>query len=246
MKHIPVLLLVFFSSGTFYAQKLEGSWKLTHKNGTEINNVEYIRIYQDGYFAFGGKKTDNNEFTDTGGGEYLLEEDEYTEIPDFYTTDPEKIGKKQTYSLAATDKQIVLKQANGGTETWTRLSGQKDDLTGNWVITGRANTEGEVREMTPGDRRTIKILSGGRFQWVAFNSGTKEFHGTGGGTYTAEDGKYTEQITFFSRDNSRVGASLEFNYEVKDGKWHHSGKSSAGKPIYEIWSRYEEAYVPKE
>ncbi|MGS2737763.1 hypothetical protein [Sinomicrobium sp. M5D2P17] len=246
MKHIPTLLLIFFSLGTLYAQKLEGTWKLTHKNGTEINDMEYIRIYQDGYFAFGGKKMEGNEFTDTGGGEYILKGDQYMEIPDFYTADPEKIGKKQTYLLAGTGKQIVLKQANGDTETWTRVSDQKDDLTGNWVITGRANPEGEVSEMTPGDRRTIKILSGARFQWIAFNSKTKEFHGTGGGTYTARDGKYTEQITFFSRDNSRVGASLEFNYEVKDGKWHHSGKSSAGKPIYEIWSGYHEAYTPEE
>lgn len=96
--------------------------------------------------------------------------------------------------------------------------------------------------MTPGDRRTIKILSGDRFQWVAFNSATKEFSGTGGGTYTAGNGKYTENIEFFSRDDSRVGASLEFDYDVKDGKWHHKGKSSKGDDIYEIWSPYEEAY----
>ena len=25
--------------------------------------------------------------------------------------------------------------------------------------------------------------------------------------------------------------------ELQEGKWHHSGKSSKGKPIYEIWSK---------
>ncbi|MEM8527706.1 MAG: hypothetical protein AAGG68_23895, partial [Bacteroidota bacterium] len=64
---------------------------------------------------------------------------------------------------------------------------------------------------------------------------TKQFLGTGGGTYTAKDGKYVEHITFFSRDDSRVGASLAFDYEVIDGNWHHRGLSSKGKPIYEIW-----------
>ena len=77
---------------------------------------------------------------------------------------------------------------------------------------------------------------------VAFNSKTKEFYGTGGGEYSAENGKYTENIQFFSRDNSRVGASLGFDFELKDGEWHHSGKSSKGDPIYEIWSPYSEAY----
>ena len=99
-----------------------------------------------------------------------------------------------------------------------------------------------MNKMTPGDRRTIKILGGDRFQWVAFNSATGDFMGTGGGIYSAENGKYTEQIEFFSRDNSRVGAGLDFNYEVKEGEWHHSGKSSKGDPIYEIWSPYSEAY----
>jgi hypothetical protein len=128
-------------------------------------------------------------------------------------------------------------------EIWEKISDSKDDLTNNWVITGRKR-DNEITRSTPGARRTIKILSGGRFQWVAFNSETKEFMGTGGGTYTAENGTYIEKIEFFSRDDSRVGASLEFNYEVIDGEWHHSGLSSTGNPIYEIWTTYSKAYIP--
>ncbi|MCZ6521061.1 MAG: membrane or secreted protein, partial [Bacteroidetes bacterium] len=39
-----------------------------------------------------------------------------------------------------------------------------------------------------------------------------------------------------SRDNTRVGASLKFDYELKEKKWHHRGLNSKGSPIYEIWS----------
>ena len=60
--------------------------------------------------------------------------------------------------------------------------------------------------------------------------------GTGGGTYTTENGKYVENLDFFSRDPNRVGAILEFGFGLKDGDWHHKGKSSKGDPIYEIWS----------
>lgn len=244
MKHSWTILLSLFFLTPIAAQDVEGAWKLTHKNGTEVHDTEYIKIYQDGYYAFGGKRLEGNEFTDTGGGAYLLEGNRYTETPDFFTANPDRIGKKLVYSATINGNSMTVKRKdNGDTETWARIPDKKDDLTGNWVITGRANPEGEVSQMTPGDRRTIKILGGGRFQWVAFNSATREFHGTGGGTYTAENGKYTENITFFSRDNNRVGASLEFNYEVKDGKWHHSGKSSKGKPIYEIWSKYSDAYT---
>ena len=33
------------------------------------------------------------------------------------------------------------------------------------------------------------------------------------------------------------GTKLQFNFELLDDKWHHSGKSTKGKPIYEIWSK---------
>jgi hypothetical protein len=85
----------------------------------------------------------------------------------------------------------------------------------------------------------MKILSGTRFQWIAYNIETKEFFGTGGGTYTTVDGKYTENIAFFSRDNSRVGASLQFDFTLENGEWHHKGLSSKGDPIHEIWTRRE-------
>jgi hypothetical protein len=96
-----------------------------------------------------------------------------------------------------------------------------------------------MSKIVPGARRTMKILSGTRFQWIAYNTETKEFFGTGGGTYQTQNGKYTENIEFFSRDNSRVGSRLEFDFAVDGGNWNHKGLSSKGDPIDEIWTRRE-------
>ena len=93
--------------------------------------------------------------------------------------------------------------------------------------------------MTPGERKTMKILSGTRFQWIAYNVDTKEVFGTGGGTYTTVDGKYTENIEFFSRDASRVGTTLTFDFSLPDGEWRHQGKSSKGEPLDEVWTQRE-------
>ena len=92
-------------------------------------------------------------------------------------------------------------------------------------------------EMPLRSRRTLKLLTGSYFQWAAINIETGEFSGTGGGRYTFENGKYTEHILFFSRDASRVGMSLSFDDKLEDGDWIHTGLSSKGDPIYEIWSR---------
>jgi len=238
MKNLVILSILLFAS-TAISQSLEGSWKLIEENGKKVSDKEVIRIYQDNYFAEGAKKVDSNEFLWALGGEFT--NDDYTTTQDFNTRSPEMIGETQDSKLSfQDDDKLQIKNATD-LQVWERISNVENDLNGNWVITGRKR-DGNLNKMKPGDRRTIKILSGDRFQWVAFNSATKEFSGTGGGTYSAENGKYTENIEFFSKDDSRVGASLGFNYEVKDGEWHHSGKSSKGDPIYEIWSPYEEAY----
>ena len=83
----------------------------------------------------------------------------------------------------------------------------------------------------------MKILSGSRFQWIAYNTETRQFMGTGGGTYLTVKGKYIEQIEFFSRDDSRVGAKLDFEFKLDNGEWNHMGLSSKGDPIHEIWIR---------
>ena len=239
---LPLLFLVGWASG----QSLNGAWKLVSQNGNPVAAQEYVKIYQDDYFAFGVKNVADNAFIGAGGGPFKFADGKYSETLDFFTLNPLQVGTTTPFKIELNGNKLTLSaNTNDGmlVETWEKISDATDDLTGNWVITGRKR-DGEISRSTPGARRTVKILSGGRFQWIAFNSETKEFSGTGGGTYTAVDGKYTENITFFSRDNSRVGASLGFDFEVIDGEWHHSGLSSTGAPIYEIWTPYAIGYKP--
>jgi hypothetical protein len=240
MKKLLLLpLLLIFTMAT--AQDLEGSWQLIEINNQPVNDQETVRIYMDGYFAQGTREAETNKFVSALGGEYTMD-DSYSETYDFDTADTKILGETRTFApVEIHQNMLILTAEDGTTLTWKRISQNNDDLSGNWVITGRQRN-GEMNRSTPGARRTIKILGGDRFQWVAFNSETGDFSGTGGGTYTAEDGKYIENIEFFSRDDSRGGASLDFDYKVKDGEWHHRGKSSKGEPIYEIWSPYAEAY----
>lgn len=241
-----LLLPLLFLTGWVSGQSLNGAWKLVSQNGNPVTAQEYVKIYQDDYFAFGVKNVADNAFIGAGGGPFKFADGKYSETLDFFTLNPLQVGTTTPFKIELNGNKLTLSaNTNDGmlVETWEKISDATDDLTGNWVITGRKR-DGEISRSTPGARRTVKILSGGRFQWIAFNSETKEFSGTGGGSYTAVDGKYTESITFFSRDNSRVGASLGFDFEVIDGEWHHSGLSSTGAPIYEIWTPYAIGYKP--
>ena len=122
------------------------------------------------------------------------------------------------------------------TSKWKNISKSNDILKGKWVMSGSYNN-GEFRTRnTDLPRKTMKILIDGFFQWIAFNTETFKFSGSGGGEYETIDGNYIEIIQYFSRDDSRVGAELDFNYEIKNQDWYHTGFSSKGSPINEVWT----------
>ncbi len=92
---------------------------------------------------------------------------------------------------------------------------KKQDLDGTWLFATRGPDTGQERRGNESPRKTLKYLQDGYFQWIAYNTETMKFSGTGGGRYTANDGTYSEIILYFSRDNSRVGAVLDFNYDLQ-------------------------------
>ena len=214
------------------ATELEGAWRTADGQGNEV-----VMLVQDGFFTIARFNQQNKQFLGTTGGTYTASNGKFALKYEFNTIDSTQVGTSAStdYKL---EKDRWIWSKNGVTDTWNRINetNSKSPLAGTWRITGRERG-GQMSTMQPGPRKTLKVLSGTRFQWIAFNSETGAFSGTGGGTYSAENGKYTENIEFFSRDNNRVGMSLSFNFEVKGGNWHHSGQSSTGAPINEIWSR---------
>ncbi|MEJ2005851.1 MAG: membrane or secreted protein [Cyclobacteriaceae bacterium] len=215
------------------AEDLNGAWEndFVDENGDDIRLVSIIT---DGYYAATAFKKDDGEFLNTNGGMIDVRDGRMYFTYEFNVAEPEKVGQTEDFGISLNGDMI---EVEGMETTWMRIDdGKPGELNGAWLITGRRR-DGELSRSTPGERKTMKILSGTRFQWIAYHTGNSGFFGTGGGTYTTENGKYTENIEFFSRDKTRAGASLVFDYELIDGEWHHSGLSSTGNPIYEIWTR---------
>lgn len=229
---LPILTLLLFMGGV-QGQTLVGAWEniATTADGQSVRNVV---IFSEGHQVATWFDASTGAFIRTNGGAWKLNGSLITETVEFDTEKPERVGSEVSFEIELQQNTLKIKD---GDLKWTRLDdGTPGDLAGAWLMSGR-KTEGQMRyRETDRPRKTMKILSGTRFQWIAYNTETKQFMGTGGGTYTTVDGKYTENIEFFSRDNSRVGASLVFDYALKKGDWHHSGFSSKGAPLYEIWS----------
>ncbi len=231
MRQIILLLIVLVSTGSF-CQSLEGAWEATIKqDGRTVRNVA---IFSKNHQVATYYDAETGAFISTNGGSWHLEGNQLSETVEFDTKAPERVGSTGVFEIELTENELRAQDVD---MVWKRIDdGSPGDLAGAWLISGRMR-DGELQKRdTNRPRKTMKILSGTRFQWIAYNTETREFMGTGGGTYSTIDGKYTENIEFFSRDNDRVGASLQFDYELKNGDWHHSGLSSKGQPIYEVWS----------
>lgn len=212
---------------------LKGAWEFGDQDRM------FTKIYSDKYFSVAIYSKKAKTFEVTAGGSWRIEGRELVETYEFHSAKPEVIGTltRTPFSLK---KDILVLKVSTGEEKWRQIdNGTPGKLGGAWLITGRMS-DGKMTSRPPGPRKTMKILSGTRFQWIAFNVETKEFFGTGGGTYTTKDGKYTESIEFFSRDNSRVGADLQFDFSLENGQWRHKGLSSKGDLIDEVWSLREE------
>ncbi len=210
--------------------QLAGSWM------RESGEEEQVLIFIDGYNTHTVYSKSGKKFTETRGGTYQVAGGKLTVTYEFDTRNTDHIGKAVSYDFSVKNNELIVTQ-EGKSTTYKRTDDGSAPLAGLWSITGRMQEGKIVPIHRTGSRKTIKILSGNRFQWAAIDPGTKQFSGTGGGKYEFSNGKYTEHIEFFSRDSSRVGAALSFDGKLENGEWHHSGLSSKGDNIYEIWSR---------
>jgi hypothetical protein len=233
MKKILVYIVCTLFTFGLKAQSVIGAWEnlTTSKNGDPLKSVV---IFAEDYQVLATYHATTGAFIHTNGGTWTLEGDLMTEKVEFNSDSAEQVGTEVSFKIKITDHTLEIIES--GT-TFTKIDdGTPGALQGAWLMSGRIKDgESQTRDLNS-PRKTMKMLSGTRFQWIAYNTETKQFMATGGGSYTTKDGEYIENIEFFSKDVSKVGLSLIFNYELIDGKWHHSGFSSKGDPIDETWT----------
>lgn len=225
---LPVISL--FLTGVLTAQIPSGVYQ--HIEEKEGSSIAHELKIADGYFIQSVYEENPPAFIKTLGGFYTYDNDSLKVTLEF-NSNFEKDGiTRLERPLAIDNGDLVL---NG--KEFKPCPAKPQDLDGQWLFATRGPDTGQERRGDANPRKTLKFLQDGHFQWIAYHTETFAFSGSGGGTYTAKDGKYVENITYFSRDNNRVGAQLEFDYELMDGDWHHKGLNSKGKPMFEIWAR---------
>ncbi len=226
-------LMCFFSlSIAVHAQPSEGVY-LSGVRGEQ--GLQYELKLSDSYAVLSVYEVNPPRFVKTLGGYYMVRDGMLNWQLEF-NSDFEQdrmqslevpIEMEGENLVWGKDKELLLQKQPANNQP----------LDGLWLFATRGPDEGQDRRGEESSRKTLKFLIDGRFQWIAYDTESMRFSGTGGGQYEARDGRYTEYIGYFSRDNDRVGATLRFDYELKGPDWHHTGLNSRGEPLYEIWAR---------
>ena len=145
------------------------SWFLNDKNMNEV------RIYSDNFFSSTKYDKDNKKFLSTYGGTYLLDEEGYYEVIEFNSNDSSLVGDTIYISRISINlnNDNGLMQLDG--EKYEKFKNYNSILSGSWLMSG-IERGGEIRMRDVNrSRKTMKILAGGRFQWIAYDINKKDF-----------------------------------------------------------------------
>lgn len=226
------VLILSFTNKNYKEQNIQGAWRFTEgKEQTVIIITPHI-------FSSATYNLEEKKFISSYGGGYTINGSQLILKTEWNSLDSAKVGTDWNSTFTTSKNQLSL---NGLPKKLERLDdGTPGALAGAWIITGSYSNDQVSKRRSPFfPRRTMKILSGKHFQWIAYNVVTKQFIDTGGGTYTTENGKYTETIHFFTKTAESVGKSLSFEYSFVDGDWRHKGQKSTGGPLDECWTKRE-------
>ncbi len=219
-----------FKTNRIDIKDLKGAWEYGPTNNRAT------MIVTDQVFAVAEYDRVGKKFLNSYGGTWWVDGDKLKQKVEWNAKDAAQVGTELT-----TDIKLTAGKLSTADQTWDRVDkSDKSDLAGAWIITGNFDNDKVSKRPSPFfPRRTMKVLSGSRFHWIAYNVQTKEFMNAGGGTYTIENGKYTEHIDFFTKTPESVGGSVAFQYSFVDGDWRHKGQKSTGGPLDECWSKRE-------
>jgi hypothetical protein len=222
----------FFNPVIIDTKDIIGAWGYgSPENRTVMVNTD--KVFSVATYDLPGKK-----FISSYGGTWKVERNKLIKTIEWNSKDTAQVGEELTQDVQIIKGNLLSKQTN---ENWVRLDdGKPGDLMGAWIITGNYRNDSVSKRSNPFfPRRTMKILSGKYFHWIAYNVVTKSFANAGGGSYTTANGKYTENIEFFTKTSQSVGKTLVFDYSFVNGDWRHQGEKSTGGVMDECWTKRE-------
>ena len=170
MKKIYVVLICVLLSVSASSQSFIGAWEGYHESEKGVK-IKTVVTFAEGYQVMTKYEANSGKFITTNGGSWKLSGNTMTEKIEFDSSNPERVGTEVSFKVSITNSEMAivgsdmkLKKIDNGTP---------GKLQGAWLMSGRIRDGKKQMRDTSGPRKTMKVLSGTRFQWIAYNTKTK-------------------------------------------------------------------------
>jgi hypothetical protein len=111
------------------------------------------------------------------------------------------------------------------------------DLLGAWKMVSYKHGDTPV-QFTNDSVPSIKLITKSNFIWVRFPTNDRLVREVAGGTYSFNDGIYTETIDFGGYSmKSYINKDQVYKVKVENGKFYLYGVMTSGQKIEQIWER---------
>ena len=165
MNKIPLIILLIVSQ-FLNSQSINGAWE-KYKTNSEGTNEKHVAIFSNGFNSSTAYNNISGKFISTNGGSWYINGNLLTQKIEFDSKNPERVGLTITSKIEL--KENKMKIISTG-ETWTKIDdGTPGKLKGAWLMSGRIRDGVKSMRNIDRPRKTMKILSGSRFQWIAYN-----------------------------------------------------------------------------
>ena len=144
---------------------------------SDIDNVRHELKMTDNYVIHTIYEQSPARFIKTEGGFYNIEDSVLNVKLEFNSNYEADTISTLTIPFAIRDGQLIL-----GTEprlVFNHFESIEQELDGQWLFAMRGPDEGQERRGDENPRKTLKYLQDNRFQWIAYNTETFKFSGTG-------------------------------------------------------------------
>jgi len=156
-----ILTLTILLSFIINAQNPVGAWERIHtsKNGKELKSVV---IFSESHQSISIYESKTGRLVHSNGGTWELKGKTMTEVVEFDTDNPERVGSAVVFDINIDDEFLEIV---GSEMKFSRLdNGAPGDLNGAWLMSARIRDGKKQERDISRPRKTMKILSGTRFQ----------------------------------------------------------------------------------
>lgn len=202
--------IAIINANCFYKEKyqepqISGAWQ--YVNGDIVETM----IIQKGYFSKACYDQATHKFINARGGKCSFDENSLKYNLEFDTEDRNAVKNVEEYAYSTESNGRVMRLDG---KDWIRIDGgygSQPALGGIWKTMSQFSSSA----------KTLQILSGKRFQRFDIDPDKAEFYNTIGGSYSFNDGIYTEIIEFASADTTEIGHVRSYESQIEKNIWRY-------------------------